>query len=259
MKNLATLFVIILLSSFVVFSQQKSETYLITKKLLETSNVNTSSDSLAKLFKIGDARVNDLIVALNDKDKNVALNAQRVIRYLGNTKGTKELYDWYGKQEIFTIAFSAIPLPINQREFDFAERRFEQSGKVLESRLGFDHIYPLLLDDSKQAKDLLERIINEMAKNEDGKYWVDRTRKIIKNNPRKAFAEDNNLANAVLKNAYFLHANEDKDTNVKLLSYNSNKDKALLILSNFGAIWHVVVEKTHEGWKFFSITQTSVS
>ncbi len=252
-------------ATLICFGQKNSKTYPETRKLLAELEEYSSTGSLAKLFQIGDEGIDDLIFALDDEDENVRLNSQRLIRYLGNAKGTNALYIWLDdwlknpQKKQFIAASGAIPLPINQWEFDFAERKIKQSGDVLESGLGMDNIYPLLLDDSTQARELLEKIVAEMGKGEYGKYWVDRTNLIIKNNPKKVFKENGDLAKSVLENAYFLHPNDAQKTSVKLLAYNGKKSKALLFLGNFGATWHVVLEKDGEGWKFFSITQTSVS
>lgn len=259
-RNFALLIIFsIIFAASICFGQNNSKTYRETRSLLKTSNLYFSDRALGKLFQIGDERIDDLIIALDDKDEEVALNAQRIIRYLGNPKATKALYDWFGKQQHLKIAFGAIPLPINQWEFDFAEFQINKSGNVLDSGFATGNIYPLLLDDSKQAKELLEKIIKELGKSEAGKYWVEKFNQIIKNNPKKVFKVDGNLEKSILQNAYFLHTGESQHTSVKLLAYNLKKDRALVYLGNFGAKWHIVIEKAGEGWRFYSITQTSVS
>src|SRR3989442_9037930 len=94
-RTIATLVVSLLLAAN-AFPFRDAKTYEDTRKLLTSfRNVKDDSHVLAALFKNGDARIDDLIEALHDPDKNISLRAQIVIRYLGNETGMKALENWY--------------------------------------------------------------------------------------------------------------------------------------------------------------------
>lgn len=86
--------------AFAIASQSSSKTYQDTHKLLSRMNdYDLYPERPAALFRIGDARIGDLVQALDDPNKEISLNAQRVIRYLGNEVGLRGLAEYYRNRE----------------------------------------------------------------------------------------------------------------------------------------------------------------
>ena len=114
-RTIATL-VAGLLLAVNAFPVQQATTYGDTRKLLTSlQDIKDDREVLAALFKNGDARIDDLIEALHDPDRNISLRAQIVIRYLGNETGMKALEDWYSKQSEILMS-GPIPLPLKERD-----------------------------------------------------------------------------------------------------------------------------------------------
>ena len=204
--------------------------------------------TLRKLFEIGDERIDDLIAALDDPDKTVALNAQIVLRDLGNKDGVKAIYEGYKKSNVITISLgSAIPLPINDFEF----KRIDQSLKSKE--LMDSQLYALIFDNSEKSNQYLDRLMESGIEKELPVAQI-----------RKSFAEHGDLPNAVLKNGFFLTEDAKRNSLARLMAYNKAKNRALIyVKTNFGPLmeawYHVIVQKDGKGWKFVSVVQTAVS
>jgi len=62
---------------------------------MERSPANAS---LKKLFETGDARMTDLIAALDD-EKHISVNSQVIIKYLADPEGLRLLDNWYKQQQ----------------------------------------------------------------------------------------------------------------------------------------------------------------
>ncbi len=231
-----------------------SKTYANTRKLLagiDTSNTGGEGNKLAKLFHIGDERINDLIAALGDKDESISLHAQIAIRYLGNPQGMKAIQDRYYKgTENRTTG--PIPLPLAQWDYDFINKNY-----LNESRLswGFSrYIYALALDDSPKAASTLDRMLEKYG--QPLRFSPERI--------RMTFESSQDMAQVVLKNAFFISPEDKKYATAQWLAYNGSKDKALVeIYINRGVLieeWHhVVVSKSERGWRFYSITMVAQS
>jgi hypothetical protein len=230
-----------------------SKTYAQTRKLLagmDTINKGEEGNKLAKLFQIGDERIEDLITALGDKDEAISLHAQLVIRYLGNQQGMNALHESYrrGKEGRMT---GPVPLPLTQWDFDFINKN--NFGGA--SSFGISmYIDALTLDGSAEAAVTLDRLAERYGNLPEFSF----------NEIRIAPGSEQELAQAVLQNAPFNKPEDKKYTTVRLLAYNGAKDKALIeIYVNRGVLmetWHhVVIRKSEQGWRFYSIKMVALS
>jgi hypothetical protein len=251
---MSTLFVLILILLPTQGKEKVSKTYANTRKLLagmDTSNTGSRGNKLAKVFRIGDERINDLIAALNDKDESISLHAQIAIRYLGNQQGMKALQDRYYKGTE-NRSTGPIPLPLAQWDYDFINRNY-----LNESRLSWGiprYIYALALDASPKSASTLDRMLEKYG--QPPRFSLERI--------RMTFASSQDLAQEVFKNAFFISPEDKKYSTALLLAYNGAKDKALIeIYINRGVLmeeWHhVVISKSEQGWKFYSVTMVAQS
>lgn len=229
-------------------------TYQETRELLASlESVKDNPDVLATLFENGDARIDDLIKALDDPDKKISLRAQRIIRYLGNRSGMKALDDWYsGKTEI-TIS-GPIPPPLTQRDYEIIESQSADQN--------FQYVYALALDGSERARHLLE--VMSKSKLPNGSSTQAALNSIRRSQPTKLLTERTGLARLVLRNAFFIARISKPHASAKLLALNQSRNKALIeVYVNPGPlteeVYHVVIRKRGKGWQFFSITQIAVS
>ncbi len=257
----------LILICFCAFSKaiaQPRSTFQDTRNLLlKVDNVKNDSETLAVLFKIGDGRINDLLKALNDPNAEVSLRAQIVIRYLGNELGMAGLFDWYSSNSPFRVA-GPVPLPLREWDYNVIAKQF-LTGSDRDWIRAEPYVYALALDDSPAAKQVLRKLI--MASTNLSEVAVARVAiEQVEENPPASLprSEKKALAKLARDNAFFIPLSDRKHASEKLLSYNGAGDKALIELRvNRGVlseeVYHVVLAKVANGWKFFSITQTSIS
>ena len=238
-------------------SQGSSKTYQDTRYLLlEMKDYDLHPERLAAAFSVGDARIGDLVQALDDSDKEVSLNAQRVIRYLGNEGGLKGLDEWYKKPRKEYWISGPIPAPLIEFDYNFI--------KSHPSDVGEEQIYALFLDDSARAKELLASITG-LNVNASADSLVTQVLSSIKSRkPDKLLKGNMDLAKLVLEHAFFVAELDKKYTSARLVGLNGAGDKALVeVYINRGVLaeewWHVVIGKHEAGWQFLSITQVAVS
>jgi hypothetical protein len=81
---------------------------------------------------------------------------------------------------------------------------------------------------------------------------------------RTPFEARGNVADAVLRNSFFIPTSDHQSVTAKLLSLSPSREKALVSLYvNRGVLaeewWHVVVAKQGDRWRFVSITMVGNS
>jgi len=250
--------VLVCLYASMVFGQSQ-ESYSATVRLLsEMNDVKLNGDKLAKLFRIGDQRVEVLLKALDDPNPDISLRAQIVIRYLGNETGMKGLFDWYEKQKQFRVS-GPVPLPLS--EWDYKSL---YANNYVEWFRAEPYIYALALDDSPKARDALRKTLKLAGDLDESSVANRAARRVQAGQPSKALTGDKDLAKLVLNNAFFVASDDRKYTSARLLALNGSKNKGLVeVYINRGVLseewYHVVVQKCEQGWRFFSITQVAVS
>jgi hypothetical protein len=213
-------------------------------------------ERLAALFRIGDERIGDLVKALDDPDKEVSLNAQRVIRYLGNEVGLKGLDEYYKRPRKEYWSSGPTPTPLIDWDYSIIKEN--------PSSLREDYLYALALDDSARAKELLASIMQAnhtlSADTPMGRFL----RSVRSNEPKKVLTGGTDLAKLVLENSFFVAELDKKYASARLIGFNAEKDKAVVeVYINRGVLaeewWHVVIRKEGSGWRFVSVTQVAVS
>ena len=85
------------LAGCIAFAQQSSQskTYAETRELLLKLEREHENKALKKLFEESAPRRSDLIQALYDPEQKVSLNAQTVIKYVGDPEALAALEDWF--------------------------------------------------------------------------------------------------------------------------------------------------------------------
>lgn len=259
MKILVPIFIFFFTS---IYSFGQSPTYKETRKLLSKMERVNYESTLSRLFSIGDERIDDLISALNDSDETVSLNAQIVIRALGNKKGLQSLYESFKQKQTIRISLgSAIPLPLTEFELSRIENNFIKSAKK-EKQLLSSQIYALVLDTSENSKALIEQVMAVCKEN----YFDDLSDEIIE--LQKALSQvkmkGKDVAKLVMENAFFIRQQDKNHIFTKFMAFNNKKDKALVYLKiDRGVLaeewFHIIVDKVGDEWKFHSIYQVAVS
>lgn len=236
-----------------------SPTYANTRKSLASMGDRTNSgDQLKRLFRIGDQRIGDLIRALEESDRRVRLNAQIVIRYLGNAEGMRVLVNRIESGQENLIAGS-VPIPLS--EWDYAQIKSRLGDGPGQSNVQVtDYIYALALDGSARAKDALR----QLSEGPWGAHYAEILGDITRAASRDPFPEGSSLSMAVKQNASFLDPNDQRIAKARMIGFNGAGDKALIVLyidnGPLAERWyHVVVEKYAGGWRFFSISLVGMS
>lgn len=96
--TLFLMMLLILLAFRSGWSQDKNGLYPETRKWLLKMDRRTGNKELRQLFEAADARMADLIRALDDPQKEISINAQVIIRYLAVQESLAALSEWYRKQ-----------------------------------------------------------------------------------------------------------------------------------------------------------------
>jgi hypothetical protein len=207
----------------------------------------------------------ELIQLLDDQSKEVSLRAQIVIRYLGDDSAMRRLHQWLDRQDLVAVAG---PVPVPLRERDYRVIQLNYIGKnPNEWSEAEPYILALAIDGSPKA----EKTLNTLAKlagNTSSLTFTGRALTLVRNmnsqdrEVRLVRGED--LAKAVLNNAFFISAEDKQYTSAKLIGFNQKRDKAIIEVSiNRGALseewYHVVVRILGRSWRYLSITQIAVS
>ena len=245
---------------FVTSPSQTVETYEDTYKLLlKMEDALTREVSLTKLFGMGDERIQDLIRALDEPNKAVGRNAQIVIRYLGNDAGMKAVIESYRKSKAYSEA-GPVPLPLSNWDYELIRNHY-LTARAWDQR-ATSYIYALALDESVDAVALLREWDKRI---EQGAipYHVD-MRKVKAIRPGAAIPGDIDLAKLVADNAFFVDSDGRQHISSKLMGFNHARDKALIKVhageEPLGTeLYHVVLQKRGEAWRFYSVTLISVS
>lgn len=234
----------------------------VRKLLFELKDVKSDRETLATLFRIGDEQISEMIKALDDPDHNVSLNAQIMIRYLGNPTGLAALEKWFSKQAELALS-GPIPLPLTERAYAWIDSQYLKKP-IREWVFAESYVYALAFDGSPRATAVL-RQLKTAADDLDNSFVVARAiRLTTAADVKKVLRDERDLAKLVLKNAFFIDPSDRRFTSAKLLALNGAKQKALLeVYINRGPLaeewYHVVLTESEPGWKFFSVTQIAVS
>lgn len=229
----------------------------ILKLLTSLRNSRDDHKVLAALFQNGDAHIEDLISALRRPERNINVPAQIVIRYLGNQKGIKALESWYGEQTEI-VRSGPVPIPLIEADYQWISR---EHLRDLES----SYIYALALDGSPKAQTVLNRVLESYDEDRyAGTAAGEALTRVKTEPPRKFLRGKSDLAQLVLKHAFFVDPRSRRYASAHLLGLNGTKDKALVeVHVDRGTLseewYHVVISRHGNVWKFFSITQIAVS
>ena len=262
-KLIATFLAAVWFGGQIMADPQHAKTYQDTRKLLaEMTDRVTNRSQLARLFRVGDERIADLIELLDDQNPEISLRSQVIIRYLGNEVGMKGLFDWYGKRQQFPVT-GPVPLPL--KEWDYQTIYARYIGKPVRSwTLAEPYIYALALDDSAKPSAVLAEMVEGAGDIDDSLVAGQAIKRVKEGHPKQLLRGRGDLVKLVLRNAFFVSPEDRQHASARLLSFNGRADKALIeVYINQGALaeqwYHVVVEKCRLGWRFFSVSPVAVS
>jgi hypothetical protein len=238
---------VLVVAAIAVASPQRKD-YAKIRKLLGTYNVLDSPSALRKAFNIGDGDISDFVLALDDPDERVRLNAQIIIRYLGNPEGMKKVIE--SSRTGHTHDFSGpVPIPLDDWDFQQIEMHVLCSDCVQGGPYA-NYFYALEIDDSMRARKTLARVPS--------------TTLLIAGLPELGSYEllcprECDLERTLSQHAFFLSADDKKHLSVVLVSQSEDGNKALLkVHVNAGPVtekwFHVVVVRRAEGWKYMSVS-----
>jgi len=262
MNRVKQLTTALILSVFIAPSSPASQSVTayedLRRLLLEKPIVK--DETLTTLFSIGDARIQDLIRALDDPNTVVRRNAQAVIRYLGNDAGMGALIEGYQKSRVHLLA-GPVPLPLRDWDYEYIRKQYLQKSGEWDQRAG-SYIYALSLDGGAKATALLSELTEQMEKGVIQYHYALYEVKAIQS--KMLSDKETDLAKLVVDNAFFIRSEDREHALARLMGFNHAKDKALIKV-NVGAgplaekSYHIVLERRREGWSYFSVTLAAVS
>jgi hypothetical protein len=228
--------------------------------------VNIHDDQAwARLYRVGDAAIDDLIQALEDPDTRVSATAQRMIRYLGNPAGMRALVERYARTEPDIIS-GPVPIPLNEWDYDLLEQALAENDRTGQVAWGREYVYALALDGSPRAQATLDRAVEQVRRlmkeslrgDEHTRSYV---RSVLENLDSGAvtavFGEDGDLADAVKKRGFLFAERGERCTSARVVGYNGAEDKALMEVCvgrgrQAETCYRVVVGRQGGGWRLFS-------
>jgi hypothetical protein len=215
--------------------------------------------ALVELFAVGDARIQDLILALNDPNQSVRFNAQIVIRYLGNELGMRALIESYKNAQQYQLV-GPVPLPLRKWDYDYIKLHYLGSSKEWDGRSAL-YIYALALDQSGEARELLRELETKVKAGSVSPHTALTRVETADEDARLSTAA---LSTQLVEKAFFLSPDDRTEATAKVIGFNGSRDKVLVeIQTSAGALplerYHVVLQRRAESWQFYSVTRISVS
>lgn len=225
--------------------------------LLDMANAGFDSKTLAPLFHVGDERINDLIAALSDPNRDIRYTAVVGLRYLGNPMGIEALNNKCRSQSGCEFFLDVFPIPLSDFDYE-AIRRMSQVPLSRWNAVPESSAYALALDGSERSEQLLAQWLKN-SKDEDSRYYLDALASSIRDHAaQKRFAARPSLVEAVVANAFFLQPADRAVAKAHLLALSSAGNKALIeVYVNHGVTverwYNVVVVKQDQQWRLFSV------
>lgn len=210
-----------------------------------------SGKNLAKAFIFGSQHPDDLVIALQDPNPSVRINAQRLIRYLGDPKGMRALFTSYETDGTNTFV-GPVPVPLNEWDFTHLEKEVLCDRCLLRGS-DVDYIYALALDGSPRAAEILSRI-----KSKTNFPWLFGNQITLKD------SGDKEVLKNLVDRAFYLNDEDKKASTVRLLARTVDGGKALYAIhvdqGPLAEKWfHIVLEKDGAGWKYLSVSLAAQS
>jgi len=259
-KQLTTALILSVFIAPLSSASQSGAAYEDLRRLLLEQPI-VQDETLTALFSIGDARIQDLIRALDDPNIVVRRNAQIVIRYLGNDTGMKTLIECCQNSPIHWLAVP-VPLPLRDWDYEYIRKRYLQKSAGWDQRAD-SYIYALALDGGPKATALLSEWTEQMEKGVIPHYYY-ALYEVKAIQSKELLAKETDLAKLVVDNAFFISSEDREHALARLMGFNHAKDKALIKV-NVRSVrlgnkrYHIVLERRREGWSFFSVTLVAVS
>lgn len=222
----------------------QSRTPARIRKLMSHLEANTSRSSLAKAFLYGSQHVDELIIALDDPDPRVRLNAQRVIRYLGDPQGMRALFD---SEEAKAVFVGIIPAPLSEWDYARIEKDILCDVCALRSPM-LNYFYALAIDGSPRAQEMLVRIKLKAKP------------LLLFGNPTKlAGSNSKELSKNLIDRAFYLDNDDKSMATARLVARTKGDQMALYeIHVNHGALeekwFHVVLVRDDASWRYLSVS-----
>jgi hypothetical protein len=240
--------IVSLVIATIPFAWSQSVEYSKIQNLLAEVDPIHNTRALAKAFRMGDTHIAEFVSALHDKNERVRLNAQRIIRYLGNSAGMAALVQTDEASQTHDFSW-AVPIPLSERDFQQIEKNLlcdtcSSGGHYV------NYIYALEIDNSDRAREALAHI-RRQTRLADG-LPVPGFYSLLC--PREC-----DIRKSLSDHAFFLKSEERKFLSVNLVSRTEDGNKALFSLYvNRGPLeeawFHVVLIKETEGWKYLSVS-----
>lgn len=261
MNRYFIVFFLIFYSCFPVLSKPKIQSTYDVEALLQSLTQAKDEEFLLKsLFYIGDERIAEIIRALDNRDENISLQAQRLIRYLGNAQGMNALFDWYRKKEKISI-LGPVPVPLSDWDYQYITVNYVEKP-IYSWRGATSYIIALAIDNSPKAQAILAKLERGLN-GEDQGYEGERVlRNMSESKKILDISGQGNLEEKIKKSLFFLQYKYTKYIEVKEIGATKKRDKMLFEVKEMGRFqsrYHIVIQRTKRDWRFFSVTLIDVS
>jgi len=227
----------------------------IRKLLLDDS---FQSAGMPKIFSEGRTSTLALVDALDDEDERVNLNAQLMLRLLGDERGIQRLHEWYEKpRPILKVINGPIPVPLRQWDYLQIEAILARPRREWRND-AINYLLALAIDGSAHAQELQKRMMSTAP--EDESTISQMVANLIHGQQQAAACGVGAPQVLLRRNAFFLTPDERKSATIKQLAYANNRQLALLSVAHtFGNTFLVVLKRAVGCWKFQSVALYSTN
>jgi hypothetical protein len=235
---------------FALSPAQDSEAAFRLRDLLVADSFRFSG--MEKIFSGGSSLTAELVDALNDRNETVSLNAQLMLRLIGDDRGIEELQRWY-EQPRQTLRIVRGPMPVPLREWDYRQIDAILSRPSREWKEdATNYLLALAIDGSPHARELLKKMV-DAAGNDQLTTASQLAATLSRSQSLAAGCNVHNPETILRQGAFFLTPEERKIATIKVLAYADEKQLALVRVSRtFGNTFLVVLKQSGTCWKFQS-------
>jgi hypothetical protein len=215
------------------------------------------SSGMAKLFEEGSPAVPQLVVLLKSQDQSVSDNAQLMLR---TARGIEALQEWYLQpRPVLRMVNGPVPSPLTDWDYKHIESAILSRPYQEWKAEAVNYLMALFVDASPRADQMLKRMLDEIP--EDGLTAVsDLADRIRKNSSRPDRCLSGMVEKEIVEGAFFLSPAEKKRTEVKVVAYDEEHRRALVMVSqSFGRTFLVVFSRTESCWGYQSISLYSTN
>src|SRR5579871_358009 len=236
---------------FLLGNAQESLNASQLRSLLMAESFKVSG--MQKIFATGSSSTGKLLDALNDSDQAINLNAQLMLRLIGDVQGVKGLHEWYERPRSVLRTVNG-PFPVPLRDWDYKQIDAILSRPSTEWKEdAINYLYALAIDSSPQAREMLTKMLNSIA-NDRNSVAFQAAANLRRSLSKASACTSGNLKSFLRVNSFFLTQEESKAASINIIAFANDRHLVLAEFSQtFGNTFIVVMKRTGQCWRYQAV------